>query len=301
MKKTTRKPFLLISLMMLVVLACGISIDTGEKETQSEDPEIQQTVDALQMTQTAAAVPADDGGKTSDDKDADDDKDAGDETPCNKSRMVSETIADGTKFNGGESFTKSWTLRNAGTCKWTTDYKFVYESGDQMGGASSISMPSEIKLGETVTFKVDLKAPSADGDYTGVWRLKAADGEKLGQYWVKIIVGSGSAPAQQSANFAVTSVQLSTPDTAVDAPACPIEVPVSAKITTNGAGKVTYKWQDSTPAGSVLESIDFTEAGTKTVNYSVLVNLDDQIGVDIYIDDPNNQWFGPLEFTVTCP
>lgn len=304
MKKRLLKPILLLGLLMLTVIACDISFDMGGKESNQEDIEIQQTVDALQRTQTAAAAPPDDSQKSEDDQadqDSDADKDTGDDTPCNASKMVSETISDGTKFQGGETFTKSWTLRNVGDCDWTTDYKFVYESGDQMGGSSSMNVPSVVKPGESETFEIDMKAPSADGNYTGVWRLKAADGEKLGHYWVKITVGDPGPPAPPPAAFAVTSVQLTTPDTTIDAQACPVLVPVQAKITTSGPGTITYKWQESTGVSSVLLSTDFTEAGTKTVNYEVEAWLSDHIFVELYIDDPNNQWFGNLEIDVTCP
>ena len=302
MRRRLWKPILLLGLFLFTVIACGISFNGSDEKSSREDIEFQLTLEALQRTQTAAAAPpAKPPEDTQPDQDADSDDDSGDDTACNSSKFVSETIPDGTVYQAGDTFTKSWTLRNAGDCDWTTGYKFVFESGDQMGGSSSMNVPSVIEPGEKITFQVDLTAPSADGDYTGVWRLKAADGEKLGQYWVKITVGSGGAPAPPPAAFAVTSVNLTTADTSIDAPACPIEVNVQAKITTNGAGTVTYKWQDSTPAGSVLLSVDFADTGTKTVDYNVLVNLDDHIGVDIYIDDPNNQWFGPLEFDVTCP
>ena len=50
-----------------------------------------------------------------------------------------------------------------------------------------------------------------------------------------------------------------------------------------------------------IEIFSIAGAETKTVDYDVLVNLDDHISVDIFIDDPSNQWFGPLEFDVDCP
>ena len=86
-----------------------------------------------------------------------------------------------------------------------------------MNGESVIPVTTVIEPGETITFKVNLKAPNAAGDYVGVWRLKAGDGEQLGKYWVKIKVGGGAAPAGQ---FAVTRVNLST-----GANACPSELP----------------------------------------------------------------------------
>ena len=50
-----------------------------------------------------------------------------------------------------------------------------------------------------------MKAPASDGNYTGVWRMKAGNGTTMGKYWVKITVGN-PAPA-----FAVTSVTYYMP------------------------------------------------------------------------------------------
>ena len=315
MEKKRWIPFLFIGLLLITVIACDISFNNNdEKADELKDFEQQLTLEALQRTQTAVAdAAADSQQDTSDstqDKDADDDSDSSkdtdsssddavkDTTPCNSSKFVSETIKDGTVYQAGAVFTKTWTLRNAGDCDWTTEYKFVFEDGDQMGGASTIKVPSVVKPGGTITFSVDLKAPASSGDYTGVWRLKAADGEKLGKYWVKITVGPTGPPP---AAFSITSVNLTTPDTNIAAPGCPIDVPVTAKITSSAAGTATYYFQDSTPASSVPASLTFAGAETKTVTYNVEVNLDDHIGVDLYIDDPNHQWFGPLEFDVVCP
>jgi len=148
-----------------------------------------------------------------------------------------------------------------------------------MGGESAVRVNTVIEPDETVTFKVNLKAPDTAGDYVGVWRLKAADGEKLGKYWVKIKVGGG-APA---GHFAVTGVQLSLN---VDA------AKVIAKITTNAAGTVTNKFEDN---GGVSNSgsVNFTAAGTKSV--SIPVTLGTGGWVKFYVDNPNHQWFGPID------
>jgi hypothetical protein len=38
--------------------------------------------------------------------------------------MTSESIPDGTQFDRGDVFTKTWTLRNVGTCDWNENYRF---------------------------------------------------------------------------------------------------------------------------------------------------------------------------------
>jgi len=292
MKKCTWLRIPLVFSMVFFLLACGVSF-SGE-DGDEDELRLQLTVQALQMTQAAdsarvaqapPAAPATSGeqpsslsqessGTSSQQADA-----SG--TPCNASKYVSETIPDGTNFNAGETFAKTWTLRNIGSCKWTENYVFEFEEGTRMGGESGIKVNTVIEPNETITFKVNLKAPATNGTYTGVWRLKAADGEKLGKYWVVINVGGG-APAP--AAFAVTSVKL-TLVSGVDAK-------VVAAITASAPGTVTYMWKDN---GGVEKNgtVVFDSAGTKSVETPVIEGTGGWI--KIYIDNPNHQWFGPID------
>jgi hypothetical protein len=203
MKKKNRSRVIIFLILIVFIFACDITNNASEDDTSNQkDLEMELTRVVMHQTQTAMAAPATTEKEQPDDdkSDSEQDKEDGseDETSCNASRMVSETVPDGTRFQAGETFTKSWTIRNAGDCDWTTDYEFVYESGDQMGGDASMNMPSVIEPGETVTLSIDFTAPTADGSYTGVWRLKADDGEKLGKYWASISVGDSSAVAGDS-------------------------------------------------------------------------------------------------------
>lgn len=108
---------------------------------------------------------------------------------CLFATFVSETIPDGTTFSTGESFTKSWTLRNDGYCDWNTDYHISYKSGDQMSGPGTQDITTETDPGESITISVDLVAPSSAGTYTGYWQFKTDDGVAIGSTLsVKIVV-----------------------------------------------------------------------------------------------------------------
>ena len=110
--------------------------------------------------------------------------------PCLFATFVSETIPDGTKLSPGENFTKTWTIRNDGTCDWNTDYDLVFKSGDHMGGPDTVKFHKEVDPGEKITLSVDLKAPSDEGTYTGVWWFQTHKGQKFGSNGisVKIVV-----------------------------------------------------------------------------------------------------------------
>lgn len=111
------------------------------------------------------------------------------ETPCLYATFISETIPDGTEFSGGESFTKTWKLRNDGYCDWNVDYHLSFKSGDQMGGPDSIDITDETDFGETISISIDLTAPSDADTYTGYWQFKTDDGVAIGTpLSVKIVV-----------------------------------------------------------------------------------------------------------------
>jgi Ig-like domain from next to BRCA1 gene/PA14 domain len=107
------------------------------------------------------------------------------------------TIPDYTKMSPGVSFDKTWRLKNAGTCIWTTSYKFYFSKGDQMGAPGSTSLPKSVKPGETVDLKLTLKTPSSAGTYQGNFMLKNAQGQTFGingyPFWVLIVVTSSSS------------------------------------------------------------------------------------------------------------
>ena len=108
--------------------------------------------------------------------------------PCLYAAMVSETIPDNTKFSAGDTFTKSWTLKNTGTCDWNTDYRLSFKSGDKMGAESYVKISEETDPGETIKIEVDMTAPASKGTYKGIWQMETNKGIKFGQVWVQIIV-----------------------------------------------------------------------------------------------------------------
>ena len=89
------------------------------------------------------------------------------------------TIPDGTELNPAEVFTKTWRLKNIGTCTWTPDYDIVFYSGAQMSG-TTMQMPGYVAPGQTVDVAVTFTAPSAPGHYVSYWMLRNASGALFG-------------------------------------------------------------------------------------------------------------------------
>ncbi len=114
--------------------------------------------------------------------------------PCLQAQFVNDvTIPDNTELQPGQSFTKTWRLKNIGSCAWTTAYSLVFLDGDAMGG-SSVPLPKNVQPGENVDVSVNLVAPTTVGTYKGNWMLRNADGRfGIGvnadkPFWVQIKV-----------------------------------------------------------------------------------------------------------------
>jgi len=116
--------------------------------------------------------------------------------PCDRAEFVSDVnVPDGTKFNPNQSFSKTWRLRNTGSCNWTTAYALSFDSGESMGGPASMGLPGPVGPGQYIDVTVNLKAPAAAGKYRGFWRLRNSSGASFGigvnasvSFWVDIEV-----------------------------------------------------------------------------------------------------------------
>jgi hypothetical protein len=215
---------------------------------------------------------------------------------CDKAEFVKDvTVIDGTVMAPGVAFTKTWRIKNIGTCAWTPAYTIVYDHGNQMGGPNAQALGVTVSPGQTVDIAINLVAPATPNEYTGYWKLRNANSITFTQFYANIKV-------QAATLFAVTSVTY-TLATWNDAghTNCPR---VIAQITVNGPGTVTYKWtRMDTPGGGATQTINFAAAGTKNVRTdwargSTWAGTPTRVGMIIVT--PNNQNFGHINFTNAC-
>jgi hypothetical protein len=228
--------------------------------------------------------------------------------PCNQAGFVSDvTIPDNTTMTPGQSFTKTWRIRNNGSCTWSTSYKVVFDSGDAMNGPASFALPGSVAPGQTIDISVNLTAPTTPNttskpNYKGNWKLKDQNGVIFGlgggnsAFYVQIVVSSAS--------FAVTGAEVSAEHSHIEA-TCPNPggtFNFSADIVSTTAGTVTYYWRFSDGSSSPKQSVTFSSDGTKTVTYSYTLTSAASMWVDIYIDNPNHQEFGggKQSFDLVC-
>lgn len=127
---------------------------------------------------------------------------------CDQAGFVADiTVPDGSVLAAGTPFTKTWRLKNIGTCTWTTDYHLVFDSGNGMNGPTSQRLPGSVAPGQTIDISVNLKAPGEPGQFTGYWKLRNAANAVFGlgpqnsAFYVEIKVTAAS-PSASGYDFA---------------------------------------------------------------------------------------------------
>ncbi len=121
---------------------------------------------------------------------------------CDRAQFVKDvTVPDGTAFAPNFAFSKTWRLKNVGTCTWT-NYSIMFDSGEKMAGPDSAVIPVSVAPGQTVDITIPLTSPNVAGTYRGYWKLKGNNGAPFGigsagtkSFWVEIKVsGTGIVP-----------------------------------------------------------------------------------------------------------
>jgi hypothetical protein len=159
--------------------------------------------------------------------------------PCDQASFVGDvTVKDNTVYVPGAKFTKTWRLKNTGTCAWTTAYALVFVDGDSLNGPSRVNLPGNVRPGDTVDLSVTLKSPSKSGTYKGYWMLRNDAGDLFGiganadgSFWVQIRVISVESNPNYHYDFAANFCNADW---------------------TSGAGNLDCAGSETDPDGSVI-------------------------------------------------
>ncbi len=101
--------------------------------------------------------------------------------PCDWAALVKDvTVPDGTIFKPDQDFTKTWRLKNIGSCTWTRGYSLVFVSGDRMTGDEVTRLKSKVTPGQMIDISIELTAPIQPGKSTGYWALRNQSGLNFG-------------------------------------------------------------------------------------------------------------------------
>jgi len=187
---------------------------------------------------------------------------------CDAMAFVSDvTVPDGTDFAPGATFTKTWRIRNSGTCSWTTAYSVVFSSGAAMGGPATQAFTATIAPNTTMDISVNLTAPSTAGSHTGYWMLRNASGQTFGSFYVIIdVTGSGGSGSGTSTTVIASQIGQ------VNASSGWSGSPHAGSSSGNGVQAFALFDLSSIPAGSTITqvTVDFTKYDTVTNPFAVM-------------------------------
>jgi len=243
---------------------------------------------------------------------------------CDKVQFIADvTVPDGTTFAAGTPFTKTWRLKNIGSCTWNTTYQLVFYSGEQMGGPSALNFPKTVAPGQTVDITVSLTAPSTAGSYRGYWMFKNASGALFGigslankPWWVDIrVTGSSITPTHTPTPTAtMTGTPPSPTPTFTGTPPTPTFTPtVTSTPPLSSCDKAAFVTDVTVPDGTIFTpGASFTKTwrlknvGTCTWNtsYTLVFDTGDQMGGPAAVNFTNNVSPGQtvdLSVTLTAP
>ncbi|HLA42892.1 MAG TPA: NBR1-Ig-like domain-containing protein, partial [Aggregatilineales bacterium] len=99
----------------------------------------------------------------------------------NSAQFISDiTIPDGTVVQAGVSFTKTWRMRNTGTCTWDSAYRMVQITNDGIvANATGLPIPNTLP-GATVDLSLILTVPAGTAPGTEVmdrFQLQTPNGQ----------------------------------------------------------------------------------------------------------------------------
>ncbi|HLF73485.1 MAG TPA: CAP domain-containing protein [Anaerolineales bacterium] len=190
-----KKLFVVAPLLVMLLAACG-----GQAPLETATPASTETraaaaratsTEAPTATETAA-LPATPPSATSTPVTP---VPTNDPNCTNSATFVADvTVPDSSDILGGTLFTKTWRVRNTGTCTWGPGYTLAHYSDERMGALSSI--PLELtRPGESVDISIDLRAPSSIGTHRGNFVIKNPAGlimsvDEDSRLWVIIEVSS---------------------------------------------------------------------------------------------------------------
>ncbi len=222
--------------------------------------------------------------------------------PCDAAKFIDDvTVPDDTVMAPGATFTKTWRLKNTGSCVWNTNYAIVFDSGTSMNGPATKQLTANVAPGQTVDISVDLKAPDKGDTYKANWKLRNASGVIFGlgednkPFWVQIKVATPTSEL-----FAVTSASF-TINPSTYSGSCPTDITLVGKIKVSKAGTVTYTYRREDGYVSPVMTKNFDAAGEKNlVDFTMSMSSTWSGKIWLRIDEPNHQDFGSTSFSITC-
>jgi hypothetical protein len=158
---------------------------------------------------------------------------------CNNSAFIMDvTIPNNTKMTVGQTFTKTWRIKNTGTCAWNGNYRFTFIGGNVMG-SDTVKIRRVVGIGESTDFSLAMVAPSSPGTFSGYWRM-ADDNRSLFGAGFNVVIFIPGATFTPMPNVTITptltspaaATQTSTPTSAPSMTPTPSNTAMPSETTT---------------------------------------------------------------------
>lgn len=203
---------------------------------------------------------------------------------CDLTKFVADvTYPDNTEVKANEKITKTWQLRNMGSCAWDSKYKLVFIRGEQMNGTSPADIiTTPIAPGSIGDLSIELTAPAINGTHWGVWQLQNGAGKPVlkadgtpQELSILIIIKDGQGGK-------VTSVR--TWEYTFTGTKCTnlVEYEISANIHADGPVAVKYTWNVTSGNLTVIsQNYSFTDSGFVRVTTQIKAPFTDPNNVRV--------------------
>jgi hypothetical protein len=171
-------------------------------------------------------------------------------TACqDAAKYIHDDGLDGATYAPNTAFTKTWTVKNTGTCTWDSKYLVYQISGafmTQQPGYWFVPPKNTVEPGQSVDIHVGMTSPPMKGNYKSYWGLKNEDGEIIpieggadgNSFYVEIKVKYGSV---DTGAVTATAIDIVPEQGSGDACKAASTYFVHAYITTDGPTNVSYE------------------------------------------------------------
>ncbi len=202
-------------------------------------------------------------------------------------QYISDDGTDGTTYAPNTPITKTWTVKNTGSCTWDSSYLVSYISGDTMTQQPGywIVQPGEtVAPDQTVNISIGMTSPGENGNYKSYWGLQKENGPLMpikggyngDSFYTEINVNNGAAATEGNVTAASITIELEQGSGTV----CTANATylVHASITTGGPTKVSYEigssagqipagfFQVNGPSPDASGTAVFDKADTQTID-----------------------------------
>jgi hypothetical protein len=240
-------------------------------------------------------------------------------TACkDAAEYIGDDGLDGTIYAPNTAFSKTWTVKNTGTCTWDSRYLVFQISGalmTQQPGYWMVQQGQTVAPGQSVNINIGMTSPVEKGKYKSYWGLKNGNGQLMpiqrgangNSFYVEIMVNNGDVSAGK---VTVASINIELEQGSGAACTANSTYFVHAYITADGPTTASYEIGSTAgqiPAGNfqydgltpyVSGTVVFDQADTKTINLRFVGPYPYPADITVNLRVNGGEWYNTK---LSCP